>query len=77
MDMEFAGKRVLITGASKGIGLACAEAFAREGCDLVLAARGAEALEEARAGIEARHGGVSVETHAADLSDPAARATPR
>ncbi len=73
MDMEFAGKRVLITGASKGIGLACAEAFAREGCDLVLAARGAEALEEARAGIEARHGGVSVETHAADLSDPAAR----
>jgi 3-oxoacyl-[acyl-carrier protein] reductase len=72
MDMGIAGKRVLVTGASKGIGLACAEAFAREGCDLVLAARGAEALDRARAGIEARHG-VSVATHAADLSDPAAR----
>ncbi|GAA0587805.1 SDR family oxidoreductase [Craurococcus roseus] len=73
MDMGLAGKRVLITGASKGIGLACAEAFAREGCDLVLAARGAEALGRAREGIEARHRGVSVATHAADLSDPAAR----
>ena len=38
--MGLAGKRVLITGGSRGIGLACAEAFAREGCDLVLAARG-------------------------------------
>lgn len=73
MDMGLAGKRVLITGASKGIGLACAEAFAREGCDLVLAARGAETLGRAREGIEARHRGVSVATHAADLSDPAAR----
>ena len=72
MDMGIAGKRVLITGGSKGIGLACAEAFAREGCDLVLAARDAEALERARAGIEARHG-VSVAAHAADLADPAAR----
>src|SRR3712207_3283316 len=73
MDMGMAGKRVLITGASKGIGLACAEAFAREGCDLVLAARGAEALGQVREAIEAKHRGVSVATHAADLSDPAAR----
>lgn len=73
MDMGIAGKRVLITGASQGIGLACAEAFAREGCDLVLAARGGEGLERARAAVQARHAGVSVETHAADLSDLAAR----
>lgn len=55
MDMGLAGKRVLITGGSKGIGLACAEAFAREGCDLVLAARDGAALERARVGLEARH----------------------
>ena len=35
MDMELAGKRVLITGGSRGIGLACAQAFAAEGCGLV------------------------------------------
>lgn len=73
MDMGLAGKRALITGGSKGIGLACAEAFAREGCGVVLAGRDADALERARTGIEARHRGVPVATHAADLSDPAAR----
>lgn len=41
------GKVVVITGASSGIGLAAAEAFALEGCHLVLAARGEKALDEA------------------------------
>lgn len=72
MDMGIAGRRVLVTGASKGIGLACAEAFAREGCDLVLAARDADALARARDGIAARHN-VGVALHPADLSDPGAR----
>jgi len=44
MDLLLSGKRVLITGASKGIGAAAAEAFASEGCDLELAARNEEAL---------------------------------
>ncbi|MBW8268460.1 short-chain dehydrogenase/reductase [Caldovatus aquaticus] len=72
MDLDLRGKRVLVTGASKGIGLACAEAFAAEGCDLTLAARDAAALERAAAGLRGRHN-VGVAVHAADLSDAAAR----
>jgi 3-oxoacyl-[acyl-carrier protein] reductase len=73
MDMDIAGKRVLVTGGSKGIGLACGMAFAREGCDVVLASRDPATLEQAAAGIRARHN-VAVAVHAADLSDAAARA---
>ena len=45
MDLHLSGKRVLITGASKGIGAAAAEAFAEEGCHLHLAARSGDQLK--------------------------------
>ena len=73
MDMELRGKSVVITGGSKGIGLACAEAFAAEGCDLLLAARDAVVLDAAAAGLRARFQ-VNIRTHAADLSADAGRA---
>ena len=41
------GKHVLITGGSRGIGLACAEEFLREGCNVSLVARDAERLQRA------------------------------
>jgi NAD(P)-dependent dehydrogenase (short-subunit alcohol dehydrogenase family) len=46
MELGLTGKVALVSGASRGIGRAIAEALAREGCDIVAAARSAEALEE-------------------------------
>lgn len=72
MDLGLAGNRVLVTGGSKGIGIAVGEAFAGEGANVILVSRSADALKAAADSIRARHQ-VSVETHAADLSDAAAR----
>ena len=69
MDLGLKGKTVLITGASKGIGLACAKAFAAEGCNLHLASRDAGRLEEAKALVLASSK-VNVTLHPVDLSKP-------
>ena len=71
MQLDLAGKTALITGASKGIGLACARTFAAEGCHLHLAARNGPAMEQAAAELTAAHG-VRVSVHALDLSATAA-----
>ena len=67
MDMKLAGKSVLVTGGSRGIGYACAMAFAAEGCSVHIASRSKESLEAAREKIRARHN-VPVEIHVADLT---------
>jgi NAD(P)-dependent dehydrogenase (short-subunit alcohol dehydrogenase family) len=67
MDLRLKGKTVLVTGASKGIGLATARAFAREGCDLHLAARSGDALLSAQSELSREHG-VKVQVHVLDLS---------
>ncbi|MBL8669956.1 MAG: SDR family oxidoreductase [Alphaproteobacteria bacterium] len=71
MKLDLEGKTVLITGASKGIGLASAETFAAEGCHLHLAARSKKELDDAAASIAKKHG-VRVAAHAMDLSTPEA-----
>ena len=67
MDLELAGKSVLITGASRGIGRAAATTFAAEGCSLHLAARSADQIESLRDEILAEHR-VEVALHPGDLS---------
>ncbi len=52
VSSDLKGKRVLITGASRGLGQACAEAFAKTGARLVLAGRTADRLEALRTSLE-------------------------
>ena len=67
MDLGLKGKSVLVTGGSKGIGLACAQAFVAEGCRVHIAARDLGRLQKAK---EMLKGEVTV--HSADLRDGAA-----
>lgn len=72
MQLHLGGRRVLVTGASKGIGRACAEVFAAEGCVLDLVARTASTLDDVAVDLRERFGAV-VDVHAVDLSSASAQ----
>lgn len=67
MDLGIAGKRALVCASSKGLGLGCAENLAAAGVDLVMSARGADALEASAENIRKTYG-VSVTTVACDVT---------
>jgi 3-oxoacyl-[acyl-carrier protein] reductase len=67
MDLELAGRRALITGATRGIGRAIAERLAAEGCALGICARDSDDLT--RAAEELRGRGVTVHAGAVDVTD--------
>ena len=67
MDLQLEGKAAIVTGSSRGLGLASARALAAEGCRVCMCARGAEALEQAAAGTLT---GLSPNRCRADLFTP-------
>jgi 3-oxoacyl-[acyl-carrier protein] reductase len=68
MDLHLKSKVALITGSSRGIGLATARSFAAEGCRLVISGRSAPILAEVEAALRAS--GATVVSHAADVLKP-------
>ena len=68
MELGLRGRKALITGASRGIGRACAEVLASEGCDVVIVSRTQADLDAAKTNILGQSN-VSVRTYAMDLGD--------
>ncbi len=74
MDLGIGGKTALVCASSKGLGLGCAQALAAAGVNLVMNARGSEALDAAAAAIRNAYG-VSVSTVAADITSDDGRSS--
>jgi len=68
MDLKLKGKRILVTGASQGIGAGVALAFAEEGADLCLTARNAENLRRVKDEITGKFPGQEVSVFPCDLT---------
>jgi 3-oxoacyl-[acyl-carrier protein] reductase len=71
MELGIRGRKALLSGASRGLGKACALALAQEGVDVTIVARTREPLE--RAADEIRRAGVTVAAVAADITTPQGR----
>ena len=77
MDLGISGKWALVCGASKGLGLGCAQALVQEGVNVLIVARGAEVLQAAAAQLTAdgaHQSGAEVQFVAADITTEAGRA---
>jgi 3-oxoacyl-[acyl-carrier protein] reductase len=70
MDLQLTDKVAIVTGSSRGLGLAAARALAAEGCRVTLTARGEEALRTAAENLVAAHGRDQVLSVRADVSEP-------
>lgn len=73
MDLGIKGRKAIVCAASKGIGRACAMSLAREGVEVLITARGVEALEATAADIRAATGAI-VHTVAGDVTTKEGRA---
>lgn len=74
MDLGIRGKWALVCAASKGLGKGCAKALAAEGANVVITARGAEALQATAAELRALNLSVQVIAVAGDITTPEGRA---
>jgi Short-chain dehydrogenases of various substrate specificities len=77
MDLGISGKWALVCGASRGLGWGCAQALVREGVNVLVNARGADALQAAASKLTAEDAGASGATVlfvAADITTPEGRA---
>jgi 3-oxoacyl-[acyl-carrier protein] reductase len=72
LDLQLKGRRAIVCAASKGLGRGCAEALAAEGVNLVINARGPEALEQVAEQLRRDHG-VGVDAVAADITTASGR----
>lgn len=70
--MRIDGKQALVTGASRGIGLACATALAQSGANVLMVARESQALERAAKQVSQEAPDSTITTHALDVTDTAA-----
>ena len=74
MDLGLAGRWALVCAGSKGLGRGCAQALAREGVNLVVTARGVDALQATAAELRTLHAGITVTAVAGDITTPEGRA---
>ncbi len=73
MDLGLSGRWAIVCAASKGLGLGCAKALAKEGVNLVINARGDEALQAAATELRTLAPGIEVRTVAGDISQAEVR----
>ncbi len=73
MELGISGRWAIVCAASKGLGLACARALAKEGVNLVINARGNDTLQAAAVELRSLAPTIEVRTVAGDISEPAVR----